>query len=45
MAIPVKAYILTINGGSSRIKFAFFETGDSLRQVVEDRSEHETSKI
>ncbi|MFA6928947.1 MAG: hypothetical protein WCT05_01370 [Lentisphaeria bacterium] len=27
--------ILTINGGSSSIKFAMFETGDSLRQILE----------
>jgi len=27
--------ILTINGGSSSIKFALFEAGDSLRQILE----------
>ncbi len=27
--------ILTINGGSSRIKFALFEAGDSLRRILE----------
>jgi acetate kinase len=27
--------ILTINGGSSSIKFALFETGDSLRRILE----------
>ena len=27
--------ILTINGGSSSIKFALFEDGDSLRRVLE----------
>ncbi len=27
--------ILTINGGSSSIKFALFEVGDSLRQILE----------
>ena len=27
--------ILTINGGSSSIKFAVFETGDSLRRILE----------
>jgi acetate kinase len=26
--------ILTINGGSSSIKFALFETGDSLRRIL-----------
>ena len=29
------ARILTINGGSSSIKFALFEAGDSLRQILE----------
>ncbi|MGO9687465.1 MAG: acetate/propionate family kinase [Syntrophobacteraceae bacterium] len=29
------ARILTINGGSSSIKFALFETGDSLRRILE----------
>lgn len=28
-------HILTLNGGSSSIKFARFETGDSLRRVLE----------
>ncbi|HZK13035.1 MAG TPA: hypothetical protein VFC55_00840, partial [Desulfobaccales bacterium] len=27
--------ILTINGGSSSIKFALFEAGDSLRRILE----------
>ena len=27
--------ILTINGGSSSIKFALFEAGDSLRRIME----------
>jgi acetate kinase len=31
--------ILTINGGSSSIKFALFESGDSLRRVLEGRVE------
>ncbi|MGE5319212.1 MAG: acetate/propionate family kinase, partial [Hyphomicrobiaceae bacterium] len=31
---PAKPHILTINGGSSSIKFALFEAGDSLRRVV-----------
>ena len=32
---PAKPRILTINGGSSSIKFALFEAGDSLRQILE----------
>jgi len=28
------AAVLTINGGSSSIKFASFETGDSLRRIL-----------
>ena len=32
---PAKPRILTINGGSSSIKFALFEAGDSLRRIVE----------
>jgi acetate kinase len=32
---PAKPRILTINGGSSSIKFALFEAGDSLRRVLE----------
>ena len=31
---PSGACILTINGGSSSIKFALFETGDSLRRIL-----------
>ena len=31
---PPGACILTINGGSSSIKFALFETGDSLRRIL-----------
>ena len=31
--------ILTINGGSSSIKFALFETGDSLRRILDGRIE------
>ncbi len=30
-----KPHILTINGGSSSIKFALFESGDSLRRILE----------
>ncbi len=32
---PVNPRILTINGGSSSIKFALFEAGDSLRRILE----------
>jgi len=32
---PAKQHILTINGGSSSIKFALFEVGDSLRRILE----------
>ena len=32
---PVDPRILTINGGSSSIKFALFEAGDSLRRILE----------
>jgi acetate kinase len=32
---PANGRILTINGGSSSIKFALFETGGSLRRTVE----------
>ncbi|MGD0964677.1 MAG: acetate/propionate family kinase [Candidatus Acidiferrales bacterium] len=32
---PGKPRILTINGGSSSIKFALFEAGDSLRRILE----------
>ena len=32
---PIDARILTINGGSSSIKFALFEGGDSLRRTLE----------
>ena len=31
---PANARILTINGGSSSIKFALFEAGDSLRRIL-----------
>lgn len=29
------SHILTVNGGSSSIKFALFEVGDSLRRILE----------
>jgi acetate kinase len=32
---PAKPRILTVNGGSSSIKFALFEAGDSLRRILE----------
>ena len=32
---PANPSILTINGGSSSIKFALFEAGDSLRRILE----------
>jgi acetate kinase len=32
---PVSPRILTINGGSSSIKFALFQTGDSMRRILE----------
>ena len=32
---PLNPRILTINGGSSSIKFALFEAGDSLRRILE----------
>jgi len=32
---PSTSRILTINGGSSSIKFALFEAGDSLRRILE----------
>ena len=36
---PDNPRILTINGGSSSIKFALFEAGDSLRRVLEGEIE------
>ena len=35
---PASPRILTINGGSSSIKFALFEAGDSLRRILQARS-------
>jgi acetate kinase len=32
---PAKPHILTINGGSSSIKFALFEAGDPLQRILE----------
>ncbi len=31
---PALPRVLTINGGSSSIKFALFEVGDSLRRIL-----------
>ena len=31
----IPTHILTINGGSSSIKFALFETGDALQRILE----------
>jgi len=36
---PANPHVLTINGGSSSIKFALFEAGDSLRRILEGRME------
>jgi acetate kinase len=36
---PANPGILTINGGSSSIKFALFETGDPLRRILEGEIE------
>jgi acetate kinase len=32
---PADSYVLTINGGSSSIKFALFEAGDPIRRILE----------
>ncbi len=37
--MPTKPLVLTINGGSSSIKFALFEVGDSLRRILEGEIE------
>jgi acetate kinase len=36
---PANPRILTINGGSSSIKFSLFEAGDSLQRILEGRIE------
>jgi acetate kinase len=36
---PAKPHILTINGGSSSIKFALFEAGEPLRRILEGAME------
>ena len=37
---PANPRILTINGGSSSIKFALFEVGDSRGRTLENELEH-----
>lgn len=37
MAIPIRARILTVNGGSSSIKFALFESRELLTRVLEGK--------
>jgi acetate kinase len=39
MVTPAKASILTVNSGSSSIKFALFQADDSLRRILEGRIE------
>jgi len=39
MLTPEKAFILSVNGGSSSIKFALFDTGTSLHRVLRGRIE------
>jgi acetate kinase len=36
---PADPRILTINGGSSSIKFALFDAGDSLQRILEGEIE------
>ena len=36
---PADPCVLTINGGSSSIKFALFEVGDSRRRILEGELE------
>jgi len=42
---PANPRILTINGGSSSIKFALFEPGDSLRRILEGVISRAASRI
>ncbi|MEO8354182.1 MAG: acetate/propionate family kinase, partial [Chthoniobacteraceae bacterium] len=45
---PAPSRVLTINGGSSSIKFALFEVGDSLRRILEggiDRIGHPEASL
>lgn len=39
MLKPEKAFVLSVNGGSSSIKFALFDTGTSLHRVLQGRIE------
>ncbi len=39
IAKPAKPHILTVNGGSSSIKFALFEAGESLARILEGAME------
>ena len=36
---PANPHILTVNGGSSSIKFALFEAGNPLRRILEGEIE------
>ena len=36
---PAHPRILTINGGSSSIKFALFDAGESLQRIIEGEIE------
>ena len=38
-AKQTKTFILTVNGGSSSIKFTLFEVSDSLQRILEGRIE------
>ena len=35
---PAESRVLTINGGSSSIKFALFEASGALRRILERRA-------
>src|SRR3569623_570302 len=39
MLKPEKSFVLSVNGGSSSIKFALFDTGTSLHRVLRGRIE------
>jgi acetate kinase len=42
---PASPRVLTINGGSSSIKFALFEAGDSLQRILEGGISAEISRV
>jgi len=42
---PANPRILTINGGSSSIKFALFEVGDLLRRILENGISAAASRV